>query len=204
MSAINWKKKVIRWLDEGLKGSEIFTPEAWDIKEVEKNKLIINSTALTYNITLRIEDKFIIVAVYTGIETAILDKDERLKIYRKMLIANDELRLVKLVLHGRNDELVVRTDLDLATLGKVEFFDALISVIIGAERLSKILGLEKGEKEESEELTRALVSLLKEMGRDRVIDLLVTKGGMSKEEAEALVEMLIKRYHLEPPAPMYG
>ncbi len=202
MSVAEWRKKIKKWLEEGLESSDFFTNIDWEVTEKENNQILLGHSDIPYNISMILEDSFLSLTVFSGIETAVDGPEDRLKVYRKMLIANDELKLVKLVLGGRNDELVIRTDLDLATLGKEEFYDALLSVIIGAERLKKILGLEDGE--ESEELTKALVSLLKEMGKDSVIEMLVTKGGMNKEEAATLVESIIEEYGLEPPASMYG
>ena len=204
MSVETWIKRIKKWVSEGLK-SESFSPDKIALQEVPDapNKFIFKHTELPYNLMITIDDNFLSIVGYTGVETATMSREDRLNIYRKMLIANDEMKLVKFVLSGRDDEVTVRTDLDLATLGKVEFFDALVSVIIGMERIRRIM---KGDEDtdEDEELKRTLVILIKELGKERVIGMLMEKGGLKREEAEALVEGLIKEYKLEPPGQMYG
>lgn len=204
MSIASWSKKIRKWIREGTPDSEFFIPGMMRLEDVKGTvgQFIFSHKALSYDISMQLDENFLSIVVYSGIETAIMSKDERLTIYRKMLIANDEIKLVKLALYGRNDELTVRTDLDLATLGLEEFNDAIISVIIGKERLLQILNMD--EEESDEHLKETLIVLIKEMGKDRVISMLMDKGGMSKEEAIEMVESLIKEYDLEPPSPMYG
>ena len=92
MSVEDWKKKTSKWLSEGLEDSDLFTPGAMEVEETDSD-IMLSHRDIHYDIRVEYEEDFLKLVVETPIETATLSNDERLSIYRKMLIANDELTL---------------------------------------------------------------------------------------------------------------
>lgn len=200
-SSKEWKAKIKGWLIRKESGSDLLVDREWSIEETE-DTLIASSEHSPYTIHIEFGEAFMSILVHTGIETATMPVNERLDLYRKILILNDEIMMMKVVLSGRNDEIVIRTDLDLASLGKEEFNDAIISVLVGAHGLRRIVSefFDEGE-DDADETINAIASALKVRSRAQVINMLVTQAGMDRDEAIQLVDQIIEAYSIHPPDP---
>jgi hypothetical protein len=200
--AKEWLERVKTWMSNEEEGSEMLIDNVWEL-EVTDESIMGTAEDIPYSIQIDVSEEFINILVHTGLETATMANDERLDLYRKLLILNDETQMMKLVLNGRNDEIVIRTDLDLASLGKEEFNDAIISVLVGADGLHSILGStgDEEEEEDAEEAINAIVAALRFKSRDQVVDMLINQVGMDREDAIKLVDRIIKAYQIRPPSP---
>ena len=199
------KKDIIKWLTES-KDTDLLVDKKWVVQESEDGRMVFAKLdELPFGIGIEFIDHYAQLILFTGIETATMSKDERLEIYRKLLILNDENHLAKATLAGRNDEIAIRTDLDLKSLSREELNDAIVSIVVGAVALQDILGI-KGddEEEEAERIIEFVLDALQTKTKDEVIDMLVEKTGMKKEDAKEIVEKVQKEWKPKPPEGMYG
>lgn len=199
------KELILKWFREEKK-TDMLIDKKWTVQEAEDGKAIFATIdELPFGIGVVFIDSFAELVLYTNVETATMSKDERLDIYRKLLILNDENHMVKATLTGRNDEIALRTDLDLKSLSRSEFNDALVSIVVGAVALQDVLGIKgEDEEEEAERIMEFVLNALQTKSRDEVVEMLVDKTGMKKEDAEKIVEKIQKEWKPKPPEGMYG
>lgn len=199
------KELILKWFKEEKK-TDMLIDKKWTIQEAEDGKAIFATLdELPFGIGVVFIDSFAELVLYTNVETATMSKDERLDIYRKLLILNDENHMVKATLTGRNDEIALRTDLDLKSLGRKEFNDAIVSIVVGAVAFQNVLGIKgEDEEEEAERIMEFVLNALQTKTRSEVVQMLVEKTGMKKEDAEKIVEKIQKEWKPKPPEGMYG
>ncbi len=198
------KKDILKWL-KGKKDSDMLIDREWFVQESgDGNVIFAKMDALPFGIGVRFIDSYAELILYTNFETATLSKDERLEIYRKLLILNDENHMVKATITGRNDEIALRTDLDLKSLSREEFNDAIVSIVIGAVSFQEILGIKgEDEEEEAERIIEFVLDALQTKSEKEVVDMLVEKTGMKREDAEEIVKKVKKDWRPKPPEGMY-
>ena len=192
-------EKVIGWLEEENGGKRLVN-QKWEISPIEDSDIIMASTEdLPFSIGIEVTDRFVNLVIYTGIETAVIPNQERLKLYRDILLLNNENQMMKFLLAGREETIGIRVDLDIMSLGKTEFDDALSSLIIGAEALRTALSSDSNDtdKDKENDIVNIISSEL-ESGRsaDSIINDLVS-AGMQKEDAVAIVKEIAKKLNLE-------
>ena len=144
----------------------------WSIKEnpgFPKGMLVENKD-VPFPIGLSVEDGVIHVSIYTNIETYDWDKEQKADVFRKLLIQNDESRFIKFVLANRNDEIVLRVDLDTQYLNKSEFNTALSSLIHGGRWFLSQFGMSGygiGDMSEEEALEILKLGIQIDLNRGR-------------------------------------
>ena len=196
------KSEIVQWLREEGKGDRLIDL-AWDVDEVDENFLQASHPDLPFTIGIQFADRFVGLLLLTDLETAVMDPEKRLEIYRKLLIFNDENPMVKAMLSGRNDVVAFRTDMDLVSLSKEEFNDALITLLIAYRAFRReILGITP--EEEMEKIIEFIASELREKSEDEVVKMLVERGGLSEEDAKELVDKIKKEMRMTPPPNIYG
>ncbi len=192
-------EKVVSWLQEENGGKRLVN-QKWEVTPIEGTDIIMATTeGLPFSIGIEVTEKFVNLVIYTGIETAVLPNQERLKLYRDILLLNNENQMMKFLLAGREETIGIRVDLDVMTLGKMEFNDALSSLIIGAETLRTVLSSDlTGNSEEEENTIEEIIASELESGRSKesIIKDLVS-AGMSKEEATAIVKEISRKLNIE-------
>ena len=179
----NWADKFVKWFEEEIADSDKPLDEHWEVEIGEENgrKLIrASSPYRPYSVLVEVGKRFATLKIKTGVETAILDSHERLKIYRSLLLLNNKWRMVKYALVGEDEEIVIITDLDLVSLSRDEFSDALTVTLFAMNDLVKKLNLE---------------DIYEEAQLIHVADLILqkAKSGKSKEET---VSFIAKTYKL--------
>ncbi len=199
------KKDILKWFTDEKK-TDMLIDKKWAVQETEDgNAIFAKLDELPFGIGVEFIDSFAELVLYTNVETATLSKDERLDIYRKLLILNDENHMVKATLTGRNDEIALRTDLDLKSLGREEFNDAVVSIVVGAVALQEVLGIKgEDEEEEAQRVVQFVLDALQTKTKDEVVKMLMDKTGMKKEDAEEIVKRVQKEWKPKPPEGMYG
>lgn len=141
-----WKTKFVKWFEDEIADSDKPLDEHWDV-EVEENENIwikAENPKTPFSIFVNLHKGFASLQIYTGLETKFLDSEERLRIYGTLLILNGKWRMVKYILAGTKDEIVIVTDLDLVSLSKEEFGHALTVTLFALYDMINELNLKEG------------------------------------------------------------
>ena len=195
---MDWYKKVRKWFSEGNEETNMIIDSNWNIKEhpsLEKGLLVENKD-VPFPIGVEINDEVIHVSIYTTIETYSWEKEQKADIFRELLIRNDESRFIKFVLANRNDEIVLRVDLDTQYLNKSEFNTAMSSLIHGGRWwLSKFgmseYGIGNMSEEEALEILKLGIQIDLNRGREKaeIIQDLVLAGMNESLATEVVFEV---------------
>ena len=194
---LTWVEVITKWLKEGEDRSEILIDLPWDI-EMEKNNgtTLLRSThpSIPFAITVSISKEFAKLGIVTDIESDFIPQQDRLKMYKILLVMNGESNLMKIGLTGVESRVIIIVDLDLASLNKEEFNDALSAMIMGAYGVYTNLGL-------SEKLNQTAIKRIALMAYQKleeikdpnsVIKYLSDRVGLQKDQAKEIVDNLIK------------
>lgn len=144
-----WKTKFVKWLEEEIADSDKPLDEHWDVEVKEENKNIwikAENPKMPFSIFIHLHKGFASLQIYTGLETKFLDSEDRLRIYGTLLLLNGKWKMVKYVLAGTKDEIIIVTDLDLASLSKEEFSHALTVTLFALYDMINELNLGEGYK----------------------------------------------------------
>ena len=201
------KEGILKWFREEDKDSELLIDKKWMVQESDEGNMVFaHMDEIPFGIGVEFIDSFADLILYTNVETATMSKDERLELYRKLLIMNDENHMVKATLAGRNDEIALRTDLDVKSISKEEFNDAIVSIIVGAVAIQDILGIkgDEDDEEESQRIMEFVLDALQTKTKDEVVKMLMDKTGMKEEDAVNIVEKVQKEWKPKPPEGMYS
>lgn len=142
-----WKIKFVKWFEDEIADSNKPLDEHWDVEVKEENENIwikAENPKNPFSIFVNLYRGFASLQIYTGLETKFLDSEERLRIYGTLLILNRKWKMVKYVLAGTKDEIIIVTDLDLSSLSKEEFSHALTVTLFAFYDMINELGLEEG------------------------------------------------------------
>ena len=142
-----WKIKFVKWFEDEIADSNKPLDEHWDVEVKEENENIwikAENPKNPFSIFVNLYRGFASLQIYTGLETKFLDSEGRLRIYGTLLILNGKWKMVKYVLAGTKDEIIIVTDLDLSSLSKEEFSHALTVTLFAFYDMINELGLEEG------------------------------------------------------------
>ncbi len=187
-------KQLREWLVQGRVDAETLVDFPWEVLEEEEQALKVIHPKFPVGILIVCDDEIGVVRllVNTDISTISLDNDARLRLYHKLLKMN-ATPLTKFILYGDDDVVNIAVDLSTKTLGKQEFNDALALLIASLNALVKELGI---EEEFSYRMLTEILRLVKKhldegWGRDKLVEYLVKRAGMKREEAEEIVKSLL-------------
>ena len=186
-------EKVIGWLEEENGGKRLVN-QKWEVTPLEGTDVIMATTdGLPFSIGIEVTDRFVNLVIYTGIETAVLPNQERLKLYRDILLLNNENQMMKFLLAGREETIGIRVDLDIMTLGKMEFNDALSSLVVGVLVGVFALGLEdEFVQKVMERIVLMLVERIQEgQSEEDLMRFLTEKVGMDVRDARNLLDEVL-------------
>jgi hypothetical protein len=141
-----WAEDFIRWFEEVKVDSKKPLDEHWDVdlKETEKSIWVrAENPKEPYCIHVHLYSDFATLNVYTGFETAVMSQQKRLDIYRKLLLLNDKWKMVKFAIGTKGDDIILKTDLNLKSLNREEFSDALSVTMIGMSDMIYELGFQE-------------------------------------------------------------
>jgi len=182
-----------KWLKEGTEDAQDLVDLPWNV-EREDNTLVAQHPKIPFILNVIEDENFIRLRVYTGIETAIEELKERLKIIRALMILNGGVDYLKFALEGINEEVVLQVDLGKKYFNKDIFEDSIASILTGMYMMVKALDI---EEEFRDELFARLVGLVKERlsegaSRDDLINFLTKRVGLNKKDAEQVVDEIMK------------
>lgn len=189
----DWKAEIIKWLTSGSDSSEDPANLIWDVK-VEDNIIVAEHPKVPFTLHLMFMNRILRLDVHTGLETALLDPIQRLDISRKLLFLNDRTALVKFTIRGIDEEIVLTSDLDLASINREEFSDALTGLITSLYMMVKEFKL---EEEFNRQLAQRVILMVKERlekgaTREDLMSFLVNKVGLDEGNARKLLDEIIK------------
>lgn len=172
MVPMDWINKVREWFSEENEDSNMIIDCHWSIMDnpSSPNGMLVENKDVPFPIGINIDDGVIHVSIYTNIETYDWDKEQKADVFRKLLIQNDESRFIKLVLANRNDEIVLRVDLDTQYLNKSEFNTALSSLVHGGRWFLSQFGMSGygiGDMSEEEALEILKLGIQIDLNRGR-------------------------------------
>lgn len=111
------KNTIISWLAAGDVNSDKLIDLAWDVT-THGDYLILGNKEVPFKIHLLFSKDTLKIFMRTEIETAIIDNEARLALYRTLLILNRQIDHVKFMLAGINEEITLRVDLPLDNIEK--------------------------------------------------------------------------------------
>ena len=195
---MDWYDKVKKWFTDEDENSNMIIDSQWVVRDHPnfKNGMLVENKDVPVPIGVQIKDGVIHVSIYTTIETYSWEKDQKADVFRELLIQNDESQFIKFVLANRNDEIVLRVDLDTQYLNKSEFNTAVSCLIHGGRWwLSKFgmseYGLGDMSEEEALEILRLGIQIDLNRGREKaeIIQDLVMAGMNEKIATEIVFEV---------------
>ncbi|MGA1793988.1 MAG: hypothetical protein ACMUHM_08560 [Thermoplasmatota archaeon] len=216
-----WIETITEWLKQGSDGADNLLDYPWDVSvqpiEGQTERTLVTAThpKIPFNVEIVIGKHFANLVINPIIPTDAMDPTERMRIYKKLLHLNTELNLMKAGLVGYDDNPVIQVDLDLESLNKHEFNDALTLLVVGAHNMIKLLGLTDEMEQFMLNRFKAIVAAKLQEGEteESIMDFLVNRGGLDKDSAKTVVDITVKE--ITPaeevqkdedsgPGPMYG
>jgi len=190
MDKKQWKDKFVKWFEEEIANSDKPLDEHWDVEVEEiEDEILIKATSpkTPYSVYVHISKGFASLQIYTGIETAVMEIKERLKIYRTLLLLNGRWRMAKYIIGGDNDEIIIHTDLDLVSLSREEFSDALTATLFALNDMVERLGFSEDYMVKwVSHLLQIVEEKLEEESEREVEEYLMKTFGMTKEMAKEI------------------
>jgi hypothetical protein len=190
-----------RWLEEGSEDADNLVDLRWTIIEeyTEDGRLTgfrashpripINLLVLQGKFKERAGLNFVRLVIETFIDTIDLAPEEKLKFYRALLELS-KIPLTKFYLYGESDTVGIAVDLDLRSLSKNEFDDALVMLAMTYAYLKRLSSSIKEIMSKDEIVVLgALVKSYIDRGERKsdIVEYLV-RNGLERELAQELVE----------------
>ena len=199
------KEEVLGWLGGKDEKSGNLIDIPWQIKKFENN-LVLENEKVPFSIYLVFEQGFVRIFLKTGIETAVLENQERLGVYRVLLLLNRQLDLVKFMLDGIQEEVITRVDLELDSLSKTELNDGMSMLLSSLYIMVKSLKL---EDQFQQGITQRMLMMVQDMikagkSKDEIMKYLVEKIGLSKTESQNIVAQLVGNIEGKQNSGMYA
>ena len=186
------KNEIKSWLENGTDDSKSLVGMKWHIEEGE-NYMILMNEKLPFMIYLAYFGNYLEIFMKTGIETSVMENQPRLATYRSLLILNKQIDLVKFMIDGINEEIVLRADFETSSFTKEELEDALNILLSSIYVLVRTLKLEDQFNQRIAERMILMVQQMLEQGKstEDVKNYLITKVGLSKEEADQVMNRFV-------------
>ena len=177
----------------------------WKIQQFQ-NYAILENDKVPFSVYLIFENDIMRIFLKTGIETAVLENQDRLSIYRTLLLLNRQLDLVKFMLDGMNEEVVSRVDLELDALSKNELNVGLSTLLSSLYLMVKALKL---EDEFQAGVVERMVLMVKDMlkqgkSTDEIKEYLTEKMGLTADQAQSVIDQIVGSQEKKMPGEMYG
>ena len=199
------RKEILEWLAKGDDSSGDLVDIPWKITETE-NYVILENDQVPFSIFLSFGKSILMLHLRSGIETAVLENQNRLSVYRTLLLLNRQLDLVKFMLDGMNEEVVARVDLDMVSLSKTEFNDGLNTLLSSIYLMVRALKLEEQFRAGITQRMIMMVQNLISQGktRDDIMKFLTSNMGLPKDQAEAVLKEIMGSREESNTGGLYG
>lgn len=186
------RKEILEWLSKGGESSGDLVDIPWKVTETE-NYVVLENDQVPFSILLSFGKSILMLHLRSGIETAVLENQNRLSVYRTLLLLNRQLDLVKFMLDGMNEEVVARVDLDMVSLSKTEFNDGLNTLLSSIYLMVRALKLEEQFRAGITQRMIMMVQNLITQGKtkDDIMKFLTSNMGLPKDQAESILKEIM-------------
>ena len=200
--AKDWPATIRGWLETGKDSSKNLVGLPWELEDGvddEYHYVMASHPKIPFAISIYISQYFANLYIRTNIETDAYDVRDRMRLYKTLLHMNSDSNLFKVGLMDKTDKIILAVDLDLASLNKEEFNDALSALLAGTYKVIEALDLEEEfEKQMFEKLAVMVLEKLREgQDEEQVKDFLIKRVGMSKTDAKNLIESIVSYINKE-------
>ncbi len=183
---------VLQWLTAGRDDASDIIDLPWRVEEIEKNVFYAEHPSVPMRLLVIFSENFVHLIVPTTVETAEMSDEERLEVYEKLLWLNDKLNMMKYSIGEEKKNIHLRVDLDKSTLGKEEFNNALVALVLGILVGVKALGIEEEfiEKVMSRIIEMLVYRIQQGASEEELLDFLTKTVGMDIRDAKELLEIV--------------
>ncbi len=192
-----------KWLVEGVPNAENLVDLPWEVEEQKDGSLIAVYPRFPIRINVICDDEISVVRLFvsTSVSTIDLEVNDRLRIYHKLLKMN-AAPMTKFILYGDDDEIHIAVDLSTKTLGKREFNDSLALLLTSVNAVVQAFNLEEFMAQQMfSEIIRLVAKHVDEgWGREKLVQYLVERAGMSRDDAVKLVDQILSSRAPEGPS----
>ncbi len=183
---------ILSWLTNGKDDARDIVDLPWKVEEIEKDAYLAEHPSVPMHLMVIFSENFVHLVVPTTIETENMDPETKIEVYKRLLMLNDKLHMMKYTIGGENGQIRLRVDLAKSTLGKSEFNDALTALVLGVLAGVMALGI---EKEFMEKVLARIVMMLVERiekgeSEEELMNFLTVKVGMDVRDAKNLLEQV--------------
>jgi hypothetical protein len=195
---------VLKWLSSGTDNASSLIDLKWKITKAG-DYTVLQNDKIPFNIFLYVgnEKQALNLIIRTGIETATIENQPRLTIYRTLLLLNSKIELVKFMLDGINEEVIAREDFDTSTLTRDGLNTGLNTILAAFYLMVKALNLEDQFNSGIIERTTMMIKEMAEAGktRDDIKSYLISSLGLNGQDADKLIAEVLDAG--SPPNNMY-
>jgi len=185
---------ILKWLSSGTDNASSLIDLKWNIKKAG-NYIALENNKIPFDILLYADDqkKSCSLIVRTGIETATIENQPRLTIYRTLLLLNQRIDMVKFMLDGINEEVVAREDFDLSVLTKDVLNTGLNTILAAFYLMVKALNMEDEFNSGVIERTAMMIKEMASAGKtkEEIKDYLVSSLGLNENDANKLISEVL-------------
>jgi hypothetical protein len=204
-----WADKCAAWFEEIKEDSNTPLDEHWEVTRDDKSTdnegndfiwLTATNPRLPYAIRVLFWRGFAVLTAYTALVTEpnvtfikdsnMTSDQKKLKVYRDLLLLNDDWKMVKFVIAGDDKEIRLKVGLNLHSLSREEFSDALGSIIFGMEDLHKKFRLkERLDRAQMRHIWEIIQAKIKEgQTREQITEYIMDAFKTSRTLADNVVD----------------
>lgn len=185
------KGQIISWLAAGDDESDKLIDLPWRIKK-HGDYLILAHDQVPFKIHMLFLPETLQIYMRTEIETAVIESEPRLAIYRSLLILNRQIEHVKFMLAGMNEEVTLRVDIPLEGIKKDRIEVALNLLLTSLYIMANVLHIEEEFNQQILGWMFKMIGEFMKQGKTKkdIEKILVGKIGISKDDAEEITSQV--------------
>lgn len=185
------RETVTNWLSEGNDDSEKLIDLPWKIKS-HGDYIILDHKHVPFKIHILFMPKSLQMYMRTEIETAVIESEPRLAIYRTLLILNRQIEHVKFMLAGMNEEITLRVDMELEEITKDKIDLSLNLLLTSLYIMANALHIEEEFNQQILQWMFKMISDFVRQGKTKkdIEKILVGKIGINKDDAEEIISQV--------------
>ena len=187
-----------KWLKKGSDDAKKIIDLPWNVTRSENENginLFASYPRFPFTLLFRIDNYNTVVVLDMGFPTDSLDVQERLDIYRKLLLLNGEIPYSKFSLVGDDLNVVIVSEIETSKVDHDMLNDRIEAILNSAYKMAQALNLQEELQQIMLENIVATVKEKIEKGSNRkdVMEYLMTKLKISPEVAKKIVDEVEKQ-----------
>lgn len=199
------KKQVVQWFSDGDEDAKTLVGLPWKLKW-DQWHLVLENEKIPFAFLVGFHEEALHITVRTGIETATMENQQRLSIYRVLLILNQRIDLAKFMIFGINEEVIARVDLSTEGLEKNQFNQALNILLSSLYLMVQALHL---EDEFNQQVINRMVLMIQDLisqgkSRTEILEFMTKNLGLNPQDAEKVLNEILPQSSANETESMYG